>query len=159
MPGRGSTSPRGSSLVWLGWGALVAAILIALIWPWYNYKVNAHLLGQDLEATSDQMDRDSQRLQQQAREQRQQANALTAERALEQRLSHVRVRGVTDSRQPVVIVELGGSNPREARDVICRGAERMLRRSVAGLTLRIQAHRGREPALDAGSVRCRYGND
>jgi hypothetical protein len=159
MPERGSISPQGSSLIRLGWAALVAVILIALIWPWYVYRVNAHLLGEDLEEVGDQIDRDSRRLQQQAREQLQHANALTAERALTQRLARVRVRGVTDSRQPVVIVELGGSNLREARDVICRGAERMLRRSVAGLTLRIQAHRGREPALDAGSVRCRYGND
>jgi hypothetical protein len=64
------------------------------------------------------------------------------------------VQGVFDSSSPVVIVELSAAQLQEAREVICAGAERRLKRSVAGLTLRVQEYRGSEPALDAGTVRC-----
>jgi hypothetical protein len=147
--------PRPSALIKLGWAALAAVVGIAVIWPWYNYKVNAHLLGRDLEALGEEIEQESRALDRQARQQLAQANALAADQALRQRLARVRVHGATDSRQPVVIVTLGASNLNEARDVICAGAERALRRSLAGSSLRVQRHRGQSPALDIGSVRCR----
>jgi hypothetical protein len=82
------------------------------------------------------------------------AQASVNAEALRQRLARVRVQGVFDSSSPVVIVELAAAQLQEAREVICAGAERRLRRPVAGLILRVQEYRGSEPALDAGTVRC-----
>ena len=65
--------PRPSALIKLGWAALAAVVGIAVIWPWYNYKVNAHLLGRDLEALGEEIEQESRALDRQARQQLAQA--------------------------------------------------------------------------------------
>lgn len=151
-----SRRPR-AALLRLGWTALAVLVLLALLWPWYSYRVQAYLLGRDLQAVGEALQREGERAAAQSSARQREAQLRRNEAALRRRLAGVSVRGASGSASPVVIVVLGDSNPQEARDVICAGAERLLGRSLAGVTLRVQAHRGAQPALDAGSVRCAYG--
>lgn len=73
----------------------------------------------------------------------------------EHRLEAVEVAGAIDGAPPTLIVELGRATLDEARLRICAQAATVLRRPlVAGETLRIQRHRGDQPARDVGSITC-----
>lgn len=157
MSGPQDTHRPRAVLLRLGWTALAVLVVIALLWPWYSYRVQAYLFGRDLQAVGEALQREGERAVAQASSRQRESQQRAEEAALQRRLSRVRVRGASGSASPVVIVELGGSKPQEARDLICAGAERLLGRSLAGVTLRVQAWRGPQPALDAGQVRCPYG--
>jgi hypothetical protein len=50
----------------------------------------------------------------------------------------------------VVIVDLGGANLADASPIICRQAAALYRESLSGERLRVQRHRGSQPAVDGG---------
>lgn len=137
-------------------------VVVALIYPWYSYRLQAYLLARDLEvglqqinaemdAVTDQMKANTARRQQASA---QQVQARREEQA-RQRVAGVRVMGVNDGRSgPVVIVDLGQASVGQATARICSQTERSLGRSLDGVSIRLQRYRGSQPALDAGQIRC-----
>src|SRR3546814_7573892 len=98
------------------------------------------LLGSELKAVDEQATQAAQRRQ-----------ATTDRR----RVAAVRVVGaMATSGRPVVIVDMGEAGLSESQATICRQASRWLKRSTSGMTLHVQSHRGRSPAVSIGSVDC-----
>jgi len=54
----------------------------------------------------------------------------------------------------MVIVKLGQASLVEARASICRQAAASFKQPLAGERLRVQRHRGAQPAVDVGSITC-----
>lgn len=141
---------------------LAVFIAVVLIYPWYSYRVQSHLLARDLdvpvaqlvdelEAASDEMFAELARREQVA------ARQIQARRQSEARprTAGVRVMGVTDGRNGlVVVVNLGQANIGQAAAQICSQTERSVGRRLDGVTIRLQRYRGSQPALDAGQIRC-----
>jgi ribosomal protein S12 methylthiotransferase accessory factor YcaO len=72
-----------------------------------------------------------------------------------QRVAGVRVMGVSSGGDlPTVLVSLSNSNAYEAERTICQQAGAWLNKNVSGTTLRLQRHRGNQPAADAGEITC-----
>lgn len=130
-------------------------ILVALLFPWYAYEVVSYSLERDTIKALNQLGIETQSQMEEANKESQQRRAETAEHQLRQRIAGVRVMGVSSGGDlPIVLVALGNSNMYEANVAICKQAAAWLGRNVAGATLRIQRHRGKQPAQDAGEITC-----
>ena len=83
------------------------------------------------------------------------ATQRSAEAQKANRLRRVSLAGSTVvNGQRVVIVDLGQASFDEAKPTICRLAARRFGASFADERLRVQLHRGRAPAVEAGVIRC-----
>ena len=90
-----------------------------------------------------------------AAEQAEQAEQRRQDAVDRRRVAGVRVVGaMAASGQPVVIVDMGKAELWESQATICRQASRWLKRPTSGMTLHVQSHRGRSPAVTIGSVDC-----
>jgi len=137
-------------------------IFVALLFPWYAYEVVSYSLERDATKALNQLGIEAQKqtdiMNEQIYQMDKQAKAqrvANAEQLKRQRIADVRVVGVsTGGNLPTVLVSLGTSNTFEANIAICQQAAAWLGRNVAGSTLRIQKHRGKQPAQDAGEITC-----
>lgn len=140
----------------------VVALVIALIWPFYAHWVERLLLRAELQWAQERVAAESNALMQQAREasaaagqQAEQARERAAQLALQARVAAVRVVGAIDGNSPIVILDhLAPEGAAESAGTICAQAERWLRRSLRGATLRVRRSAGSLPASDAGLVIC-----
>ncbi len=130
-------------------------ILVALLFPWYAYEVVSYSLERDATRALNQFGIETQKQVDEANKESEKVRAAAAEYQLRQRIAGVRVMGVSSGGDlPTVLVALGNSNMYEADVAICKQASSWLGRNVAGATLRIQKHRGKQPAQDAGEITC-----
>ncbi|MDN5781878.1 MAG: hypothetical protein L0H23_07620 [Luteimonas sp.] len=134
---------------------LVVFVVVALLYPWYSYQVQTRLAARDLtrvvEAVDFQVRSELKAVEGQARQAAQRSQATVDRR----RVAAVRVVGaMATSGKPVVIVNMGEAGLSESRATICRQASRWLKRSTSGMTLQVQSHRERLPAVSIGSVDC-----
>lgn len=141
---------------------LAAFVIIALVYPWYSYRVQTYMAARDLAAMSEALDAEMKKLSEQAQtdahavrqEQARQAQAQRAAAARD-RVARVKVMGATEGREgPIVVVNLGQAAVAESMLPICSQTSRFLGRPVAGESVRVQRYRGSQPALDAGRIRC-----
>jgi len=133
-------SPRWSEPTTDGRFSIAVAIFlaVALVYPWYSYWVQTHLLARDLEnglkEFSTSVERDTRefdsRMAQQSRD--------SAESDQRRRIAAVHVTGVSDGQPPLAVVDLGRSNFMEADETICRQTAMWLHRSVSGSVIRVQ---------------------
>lgn len=126
------------------WMGLIVFLLVAAAYPFYSYWVQARLLARDVaragEAFSQQLEAENARMNEQARK---------------ARIAKVSVVGTAPNRNgPIAIVRLEQASLDEATPTICRQAANMLGSSLAGRSLRVQRHRGGQPAVDIGTIRC-----
>jgi len=93
-----------------------------------------------------------------ARQTRQELAASTArsqESERKARIANVRVVGVSPGRAgPLAIVRLGNAGLVESTPTICRQSAAMLGNPLDGQSLRVQQHRGNQPAISVGNIRC-----
>lgn len=141
---------------------LAVFIAVALIYPWYSYQIQSHLVSRELdvpveqlvtemEAAYEEVTTEIARREQAASEQSQSRR----QNPTHQRAVGIRVMGVTDGRNgPVVVVDLGRASIGQAAAQICSQTERSLGRRLDGEPIRLQRYRGSQPALDAGQIRC-----
>lgn len=134
---------------------LIVFLVVALLYPWYAYWVNSHLLSRDLEVGLRAFEREAGAATAQANQQAaMQAEASEADRQ-RRALAAVRVLGASASgSRPLVIVRYEGVSLDDAGPTICAQARGWLDRPLSGVTLRVQQHRGRAPAVDVGVVDC-----
>jgi hypothetical protein len=145
------SAPAADSRFALGVGVF---LLVALIYPWYSYKVQAYLLGRDarngIQEFAEAMEQETQALAiQQAKDVR-----ASSEQATERRIAAVRVMGISDGNPPLVVVEFGQSNMMEADETICRQAARWLRRPVDGSVIRVQRARSSGTSAQIQELAC-----
>lgn len=136
--------------------AITVFLGVALIYPWYEYKVDAYLTARDFEAASLEFDRVTEELEQQWANQ--DARAAESRRSEQQRLrvSRVAVKGVTDGAAGlVVVVDLGSASLAESSSAICRQASVLLKQDLTERSIKVRRYRNNQPALDAGVVNCR----
>lgn len=141
-------------------------IFVAFVFPWYAYAVVSHLLARDTtkalnefgierQKQIDEANTESQRQHAASAEYQQRQRSATSELQLRQRVAGVRVMGVSSGGDlPTILVSLGNSNTYEAERTICNQAGAWLNKNVSGTTLRLQRHRGNQPATDAGEITC-----
>lgn len=141
---------------------LAVFIAVALIYPWYSYRVQSYLVARDLdvpveqfvdeiEAASEEVLAEIARREQAAVRQAQ----VRRQSEGRQRTAGVRVMGITDGRNGlVVVVDLGQASIGQAAAQICSQTERSVGRRLDGAAIRLQRYRGSQPALDAGKIRC-----
>lgn len=148
---RHRSQPDGDHRFALGVAIFLA---VAFAYPWYSYKVQAYLLGRDLEAGVEE-------LAQSADAEMRQATAATAQHhhersaaALANRLARVRVTGISDGSPPLAVVDLGTAEMFEAGETICRQTELWLQRSVAGTVIRVQSSRSRGTLAPIEELAC-----
>ena len=141
---------------------LVVFVSIALLFPWYAYEVVSYSLERDATkalnefgAVLDESNKESERQRAASVKYQQRQSNAAAEQQLRQRVAGVRVMGVSSGGDlPTVLVSLGNSNTYEAERAICQQAGAWLNKNVSGTTLRLQRHRGNQPAADAGEITC-----
>ncbi len=137
------------------WIALLVFLSVALAYPWYWYWVNARLLSRDLQSAGEELSRQIEAGNAELRKQSMVAAARREESDRQRRLASVRVVGTIPSRSGMIaIVRLERVGLTEASATICRQAGGMLGSDLTGQLLRIQRHRGNQPALNVGSIRC-----
>jgi hypothetical protein len=141
-------------------------VLVALIFPWYAYEVVSYSIerdaskalnqfGVETQKQIDEINEESQRQHVASVEYQERQRNATAEFQLRQRVASVRVMGVSSGGDlPTILVSLGNSNTYEAESTICKQAGAWLNKNVSGTTLRLQRHRGNQPAADAGEITC-----
>jgi hypothetical protein len=142
--------------------AVTVFLAVAILYPWYSYWVHAYLLTREfhgaVEALQGELDRTGANMSAQAARSRASAEASRLRTATEQlaiRRGRVKVMGVSHGGpKPLVLVDLGTSNPLESDEVICREASVWLGRSLSGASIRIQQYRGKAPARDMGELSC-----
>lgn len=134
---------------------LAVFVVVALLYPWYSYWVQTHLLARDLRQATQAIDAQFRQEMRGAEKQVERAAAQSRRVAAQRRARGVRMMGaMTTNGVPVVIVDMGGASLSEGRGAICHQAPGWLGRPVSGLTLRVHAWRGRAPAESLGSVAC-----
>ena len=137
------------------WIALLVLLTVALAYPWYSYWVNARLLSRDLQSAGEEISRQIEAGNTKWRQQSMAEAERREESDRQRRLASVRVMGTIPSRSGMIaIVRLDRVELLEASATICRQAGSMLGSDLTGQLLRIQRHRGNQPALDVGSIRC-----
>ena len=134
---------------------LAVVVLVALLYPWYSYWVQTHLLARELQQATQAIDSQLRHELRGVGEQVQQAAAQSQQAANRRRARRVRVMGaMTTNGVPVVIVDMGEASLSQSTVGICRQAPGWLGRPVSGLTLQVEAWRRRAPAESIGSVVC-----
>lgn len=137
------------------WTGVAIFIGVALVYPFYSYKVHAQLAARDVSVAltefTGQMDAMAADSQRQARLHARESAA----RASAQRQRGVVLSGTTRvGSDRVVIVQLGQAQLAESAATICRQAARSFGEPLSGERLRVQRHRGSQPAVDAGTIIC-----
>lgn len=149
---RGSPEDNASSRFVIG---LVVFAVVALLYPWYSYEVQTRLAARDLARVVEQFDAELRSQTKAAADRAERAEQRRQDAVDRRRVAGVRVVGaMAASGQPVVIVDMGKAELWESQATICRQAARWLKRPTAGMTLHVQSHRGRSPAVTLGSVDC-----
>ena len=134
---------------------LAVFIAVALLYPWYSYWVQTHLLARDVKQATEALDSQLRHEIRGISEQVQQAAVRNQVATSGRRARGVRVMGaMATSSRPVVIVDMAEVTLAEGTAGICAQAPGWLGRPVSGVTLRVQRYRGRAPAESVGSVMC-----
>ena len=137
------------------WIAVTIFLTVALVYPWYSYRVNAFLLTRDLEAAGREFARVSDEGLREAQKQAAQSADASRREQQHRRIANVRIKGVSDGPNgQVVIVDMGNASLDESEQTICRQASTWLKLDVRGRTLSVQRYRMNQPALDLGVVSC-----
>lgn len=136
---------------------LALFLLVAILQPWYAYRVNSFLAERELAEASRQMaqvvDEELRAMQEAGKR----AEELSRRKQQLERIARVRVKGVSDGPAgPVAIVDLGSAGVAEAQATICAQAARMSRQAGSNGSLRLQRYRGSQPAVDAGMIDCAH---
>lgn len=137
------------------WTGVAIFVGVALIHPFYSYQVQTRLAARDINAAVNEFSDQMSQIGDQAQRRTEETTRESAAAALQRRQAGVRLMGTTlvgGSR--VVIVDLGQATLGEGKFALCRQAAASFRESMAGEQLRVQRHRGRQPAVDVGSVVC-----
>jgi hypothetical protein len=130
-------------------------IVIALLFPFYQYAVQRELVRRELREVERAAEVAMRDAAQAAASSARQAHADRAARDLRARIAAVRVVGAIDGNPPIVIVEnLPPEGAAAAAEYICAQAASWLRRKVAGTALRVTRDRGNRPGTDAGRIQC-----
>jgi type II secretory pathway pseudopilin PulG len=130
-------------------------IAIAVLFPFYQHAVQRVLARWELREIERATEVAMQEAGQAAAAQARQANAVRAERDRQARIATVRVVGVIEGNPPVVVVaNLPPEGAAEVAERICAQAAAWLRRSVDGMSLRVNRDRGDRPGTAAGRVLC-----
>ena len=133
---------------------IVVLIVLAVTYPWYSYKVTAYLFGEDIKAATAGLEQQAARASRELQAAQQRAQREAALAAQRRRVAQVKVAGVADMPQPVVIASMVTASLNESRDTLCRQASQWLKRPLAGTTIRVQRFLGERPAQDIGRLRC-----
>jgi hypothetical protein len=137
---------------------LVVFVSVALLFPWYAYEVVMYALERDATKALNDFGIETQKQVDAANKEAERRHSAALEFQQRQRVAGVRVMGVSSGGDlPTVLVSLGNSNTYEAERSICQQAGAWLKRNVSGMTLRLQRHRGNQPAADAGEITCPLG--
>lgn len=137
------------------WTGVAIFLGVALAYPFYSYRVHDYLVSRDVEKALVDFTADMNAVAEDARRESQAAAGRAAARAAEERMRGVMVAGTTIiAGNRIVIVSLGQASLPEAKAVICQQAAVRFREPLAGERLRIQQHRGSQPALDIGTITC-----
>jgi len=134
---------------------VVAFVVVALLYPWYSYWVHSQLLARDVQRAAEVV----------GSQLKQEVAGLDAEMQRDvvhwqatttrQRVAGVRVMGaMVANGVPVVVVDMKQAGLTESARTICAQAPARLGRQTSGMTLQVQSHRGRLPAVTIGSVEC-----
>ena len=126
-----------------------------LAYPGYSYWVQSRLLARDVESAVQQLEAQSKAASAALRRQLRAQDADEAERARQQRIARVSVRGVSEgSGTTIVIVDLGAASLSEATDAICA---QVRRRRGAGTYdwLQVQRFDSSGPGRPLGRIQCR----
>ena len=130
-------------------------IVIALLFPFYQYAVQRELVRRELREVERAAEAAMRDAAQAAAASARQAHADRVARDLKARIAAVRVVGVIDGNPPIVVVEnLPPEGAAEAAEYICAQAATWLRRNVAGTALRVTRDRGNRPGTEAGRIQC-----
>jgi hypothetical protein len=130
-------------------------LLVAILYPWYAYRVDSFLAERELAEASRQMARLVDEDLRAMHEAGKRAEESTRRKQQLDRIARVRVKGVSDGPMgPVAIVDLGTAGVAEAQATICAQAARMSRQAGSNGSLRLQRYRGSQPAVDAGMIDC-----
>ncbi len=132
---------------------LVVFVIAALLYPWYEYRVQAWLLGRDMEAASKTLQKElgAEAAGAQARVDAAKARQPAAYRAP----ASIRIMGAMELRDgPLAIVDLAGRSLDDVAPVICLRVQETLGAPTAGRQIRIQRWRGSAPAVSVGSIQC-----
>lgn len=133
----------------------VIAIVIALLFPFYDYAVERELVRRELAEVERAAEIALRDARQASAARARQSDVERNARELRARAAAVRVVGVIDGNPPVVIVEnLPPTGAAEVADTICAQAANGLRRKTDGIALRVTRDRGNQPGTDAGQVIC-----
>jgi len=134
---------------------LAVFVVVALLYPWYAYWVQTHLLARDVQQATRAIDSQLRHELRGVGEQARKAAVQSPQAASRRRVRGVRVMGAMATKGvPVVIVDMGDASLSEGTAGICSQAPSWLGRPVSGMTLRVQAWRGRAPSESIGSVVC-----
>lgn len=130
-------------------------VLVALLFPWYAYEVVSYSIERDATRALNEFGIETQKQVDAANKEAERQHSAALELQQRQRVADVRVMGVSSGADlPIVLVALGNSNTYEAEKTICKQAGTWLNKNVSGTTLRLQRHRGNQPAVDAGEITC-----
>jgi hypothetical protein len=147
--------PRVIAEDWTRRRLALISIVVALLFPFYQYAVQRELARWELREVERAADAAMREAGQAAAANARQAQSERAARELQARIAAVRVVGVIDGNPPIVVVDqLPPEGAAEAAERICAQAAVWLRRSVKGLSLRVTRDRGDRPGTDAGRVLC-----
>lgn len=133
---------------------LVVFIVAALLYPWYEYRVQAWLAARDLAAAAQALERqistDNAVLQTEPT-----ASAAARSAATEAPPAAIRIMGAMELRNgPMAIVDLAGQPLDDVAQTICLRVQDTLGTSMSGREIRVQRWRRNAPAVSVGSVRC-----
>jgi hypothetical protein len=134
---------------------LVVFVAVALLYPWYSYWVQTHLLARDFQRAAGELGAQL-RDETQAVTDRTHRDQLQRQAVVDRRrVTSVQVMGAMATQgDPVVIVRMGDAGLSESRATICRQASHWLNRSTSGMRLHVQSQQGRLPAATIGSIDC-----
>lgn len=135
--------------------AIIVFIVVALLYPWYEYWVQSRLMARDFvrgaEAVTQQLQAETAKMDDQLRAGTERRRAQLRQ----QRINRVRILGATQgSGSPMVIVDLGDAGLTESASAICRQAEAWLGRPLDGVVLRVQRGQAGKGPISVGKVRC-----
>ena len=152
---RGATPSRSVQPPDRFWVGVAIFLVVAAVYPFYSYHVQTRLAAAELAAAVGELTNELGEKAEEAKREMQANQARQQARSLEQRRRAVSLAGTTTvGGQRVAIVSFGASNLAESRDLVCRQAARQFREDLAGKKLRVQRHRGRQPAVDEGTITC-----
>ena len=133
---------------------LVVFIVAALLYPWYEYRVQSWLAARDIAVATKALETEAK------------AEAATLQRELAAATrrasepaysppSSIRLMGAMDLRDgPMAIVDLAGRPLDDVASIICLRVQETLDTPTTGLRVRVQRWRRNAPAVSMGSIQC-----